>query len=94
MIDIFKNKFKGLNEKLQSAIEAGDFAQAQTIDAERQYLLVSFMKEWPDPDHDLIEFIEQCASENAELVTKMEAGLQALSSNTHRTNKMLKGYGG
>ena len=94
MIDIFKNKFKGLNEKLQKAIEAGDFAQAQTIDAERQYLLVSFMKEGHGPDHDLVAFIEQCASENADLVTKIEEGLQVLSSNTHRTNKMLKGYGG
>lgn len=94
MIDTFKNKFKDLNEKLQNAIEAGDFAQAQSIDAERQYLLVSFMKEGHDPDHDLVVFIEQCASDNADLVTKMEAGLQALSSNTHRTNRMLKGYGG
>ncbi len=92
MIDIFKRKFTDLNKSLQLAIESGDFALAQTIDAERQFLLVSFMKEGHDPDNDLIAFIEQCASENAELVTKMEAGLQMLSSTTHRTNKMMKGY--
>jgi hypothetical protein len=89
----FKTKFTGLNDRLRDAIAGGDFDLAQKIDAERQYLLVSLMKADIEQDDALMDYIEQCARENAELVTTLETALTDLSRQASTAGKVLKAYG-
>jgi len=89
----FKAKFSGLNDRLRDAIAEGDFDLAQKIDAERQYLLVSLMKADIEQDDELMDYVEQCARENAELVTTLETALTDLSRQTSTAGKVLKAYG-
>ena len=93
MLDKFKEKLSDMNLAIREAIKSSDFEKAQALDNERQYFIITAMKdETFSPDDEFVEFLENCAKENAELVSELEAGIVKLSSATHKTGQMMKAY--
>ncbi len=93
MLDKFKEKLSDMNLAIREAIKSADFEKAQALDNERQYFIITAMKdETFSPDDEFVEFLENCAKENAELVSELEARIIKLSSATHKTSQMMKGY--
>ena len=82
-----------MNKDIREAIRSADFEKAQALDNERQYFIITAMKDDSfTPDNEFIEFLENCAKENAELVSELENRIVKLSSATHKTGQMMKGY--
>ena len=93
MLDKFKEKLSDKNLAIREAIKSADFEKAQALDNERQYFIITAMKdETFSPDDEFVEFLENCAKENAELVSELEARIVKLSSATHKTGQMMKAY--
>ena len=93
MLDKFKEKLSDMNLAIREAIKSADFEKAQLLDNERQYFIITAMKdETFSPDDEFVEFLENCAKENAELVSELEARIIKLSSATHKTGQMMKAY--
>ena len=93
MLDKFKEKLNDMNVAIREAIKSADFEKAQLLDNERQYFIITAMKdETFSPDDEFVEFLENCAKENAELVSELEARIIKLSSATHKTGQMMKAY--
>ena len=71
MLDKFKEKLNDMNVAIREAIKSADFEKAQLLDNERQYFIITAMKdETFSPDDEFVEFLENCAKENAELVSE------------------------
>ena len=93
MLDKFKEKLSDMNLAIREAIKSADFEKAQALDNERQYFIITAMKdETFSPDDEFVEFLENCAKENAELVSELEARIIKLSSATQKTGQMMKAY--
>lgn len=93
MLDKFKEKLSHMNLAIREAIKSADFEKAQVLDNERQYFIITAMKDESfSPDDEFVEFLENCAKENAELVSELEARIIKLSSATHKTGQMMKAY--
>lgn len=93
MLDKFKEKLTDMNKAIREAIRSADFDKAQALDNERQYFIITAMKDDTfSPDDEFVEFLENCAKENAELVSELETKIFKLSSATHKTGQMMKGY--
>lgn len=93
MLDKFIEKLTDMNLAIREAIKSADFEKAQALDNERQYFIITAMKdETFSPDDEFVEFLENCAKENAELVSELEARIIKLSSATHKTGQMMKAY--
>lgn len=90
----FRDKFETLNSTLRSALVIGDFAKVCDIDAERRKLLSDLMQ-LPNQaeDIELLNFIESCSVENAQISADLEEALSLLSHQTSQTRKMMRAYG-
>ena len=93
MLDKFKEKLTNMNRDIREAIRSADFEKAQALDNESQYFIITAMTDDAfTPDDEFVEFLENCAKENAELVSELENRIVKLSSATHKTGQMMKGY--
>ena len=59
MLDKFKEKLSDMNLAIREAIKSSDFEKAQALDNERQYFIITAMKdETFSPDDEFVEFLE------------------------------------
>ena len=59
MLDKFKEKLTNMNRDIREAIRSADFEKAQALDNERQYFIITAMKDDAfTPDDEFVEFLE------------------------------------
>jgi hypothetical protein len=90
---MYRADFERLNLSLRQALEVGDFEMACAIDAQRRDLLLAMMQAPEDARSlEVLDFIETCAIENANLCAELEASLGDLSRRSSQSRKMMQAY--
>jgi hypothetical protein len=92
-MQMYRTDFEQLNLSLRQALEAGDFELACSIDEQRRNLLEVMMQAPEDARSlEVLEYIEACAIENANLCAELEASLGDLSRRSSQSRKMMQAY--
>lgn len=90
---MFRTNFEKLNQALRQALQSGDFEQAFAIDQQRRDLLEEMMQLPEDARSlEVLDYIEQCAIENATLCAELETSLGDLSRRSSQSRKMMQAY--
>ena len=88
-----QEQFSELNGHIAEAILNKDFTRAVTLDRARQDILRDLcLMDMSGIDEKFFAFIEQCAKENVELISNVEAEMENLTSHHSRFRKAQAAY--
>ena len=103
-MEIFKDKgltmknpildqFEMLNKCIADSIRKKDYVRVAALDQARRDILKDLcLVEAIEMDYSFFQYVEKCASQNAELIAMVESDLNQLSSETSRLAKAWRAY--
>ena len=89
----FLREFSNLNQQIETAAATQKFDRVSHLDTARRAILKEFMNSnQPEEDAVFLDALEQCAQENAKMITKINEEMRNFKQKANKKISALKSY--